>query len=170
MKGLVISGLTLVLCSIELPPSTVDVKLKNKAEIQVSVAGEAKGVVFRIDNEAIRRAVLEEVEAMFTGEGESVQVAVDIHIKYEWKWVRFIPLWLLVPLGAPSGKHIGEAKVIVIIEDMEPAQYNGSSSVEAFQGLWYGWKYDPPFGGGVISFAIRDAIDQVKRKIRTLFL
>lgn len=161
-----ITGSCLVLCivfyAIASFASTIQRKADKTENIQIEVTGGAAQTFFRLRNETIYKIAHEEILALIANQEDIVKVKAALHIKYKWEYVRFIPFWLLCPIGAPAGRHIGEVNVSMTISNPDPLKYEGSAKLKKLQGLWYGWKYDLPFGGGIIKYAIRDAIQRIK--------
>jgi len=154
-------------CAFKYAPLPFDspVRIEKGAEIEVNLTGEVGGMVFKIDRETIQQAILAELREIFPLTGTEMKVTADVYISYKWEITPFFLLWPFVPLGAPSGKHVGEAEIALRITNGQSVVYKGTARVEKMQGLYYNWQYDPPFKGGVLRFALREAMSAVKKKL-----
>ena len=148
-----------------LPPPD-EVKIQKSAKIELNLSGDIKGTVFEIDRETIRRAIGDELKEIFPSLGTEAKITADVHINYQWKISPYFLLWPFVLLGAPAGKHVGETEITLRITNGQSVIYRGTGKVEKLQGLYYNWKYDPPFKGGVVRFALRKAMDEIRTQLR----
>lgn len=143
-------------------PSVDMVRIEKEAEIIVNVSGEARGVVFNVDKETVRQAIFDELRDIFPSKGKELLVTADVCIEYEWEIVPFFLFWPFAPFGAPTGKHVGVAEIeLTVTEGTSIVRYNIRGELGKLQGLYYNWKYDPPIKGGIIRFALREAMDEV---------
>jgi hypothetical protein len=148
-----------------LPPGD-ELNVQKSVKIDLNLSGDIKGTVFEIDRETIRRAIEDELKGIFPSAVTEAKITADVHINYQWKISPYFFLWPLVPLGAPAGKHVGETEITLRITNGQSVTYRGSGKVEKLQGLYYNWKYDPPFKGGVVRFSLRKAMDEIKTQLR----
>ncbi len=143
-------------------PSVDMVRIEREAEIIVNVSGEVKGVVFNVDKETVRQAIFNELREIFPSKGKGLVVTADVCIGYEWEIVPFFLFWPFAPFGAPTGRHVGVVEIeLTATEGTSIVRYNARGELGKLQGLYYNWKYDPPTKGGIVRFALREAMDKV---------
>lgn len=147
---------------VALPP-TDGLVIERPARVEVELHGDYKGVVFEVERDSIRDEIEAELDALFPNRGDDLAVKVDVTIVYRWKIVPHFLGWPFFLFGAPMGTHVGIASVVLTTADGQRFEAEGRE--ERLQGLYYGWAYDPPVKGGVMRYALRQALDGVRAQL-----
>jgi hypothetical protein len=163
--ALVIMNFTACMFKYKPLPPDAGFQVKEGSKIELNLTGKVKGVVFEVEEDSIRRGIMDELKDIFPNAGTDVAVIADVRIEYKYKISPYFLGWPFIPFGAPAGKHMGEAEIVLRVSGGQTATYKGVGKVEKLSGLYYNWKYDPPFEGGILRYAVREALNAARNEM-----